>query len=120
MVGGVGRARAQAGWRVGGRGYGRDGASGCARGSPGGEGWQVATQLVTGARAQHTWGTALTLRAMEGCPQSRDAFSALRSVWLNCSAVRMAARPRCTSPAEYERSVRFCSGPAQTAGARGA
>lgn len=75
---------------------------------------------VTGARAQHTWGTALTLRAMEGCPQSRDAFSALRSVWLNCSAVRMAARPRCTSPAEYERSVRFCSGPAQTAGARGA
>ena len=75
---------------------------------------------VTGARAQHTWGTALTLRAMEGCPQSRDAFSALRSVWLKCSAVRMAARPRCTSPAEYERSARFCSGPAQTAGARGA
>ena len=39
------RAGAQAGWRVGGRGYGRDGASGRARGWPGGEGWQVTGKI---------------------------------------------------------------------------
>ena len=55
-------------------------------------------------------------------PAVDSSATPVRSVSpLACEAItESTSTPSCTSPAEYERSARFCSGPAQTAGARGA